>query len=341
MSNSLAERASSSSSGGSTFSLISLTVTPTLCREPSASSNSISFVSPGVHADDALLDLLDDGAAAELDHVVAPRLAAGTDEIEDDGVLAGDRPALDRDELGDRGAQRVELVLDELLRHVRLDDPDLELLPVGQLRLRLDGDGGGELPVLVGRVGELEVVLRLLDRAEPRLRRGVPEPAADVALDRLGHQALLADPLQEHLPRHLALAEAGDLDALREVGGGVLDGVVDVVRRHLDGQPDAVLGQLFDLGLHPAIQADPFSPSSAPSVRGLRATRASLLAHRHDDGRKGSARMTANEIVPNESPGTWIMLLGVSAIWLGMFVGRRVPDDRLAGAELHPEPRRS
>ena len=32
--------------------------------------------------------------------------------------------------------------------------------------------------------------------------------------------------------------------------GGVLDGMVDVVRRHLDSQPDAILRQLLDLGLH-------------------------------------------------------------------------------------------
>jgi hypothetical protein len=37
---------------------------------------------------------------------------------------------------------------------------------------------------------------------------------------------------------------------LCEVLGGVLDGVVDVVRRHLDCQPDAILRQLLDLGLH-------------------------------------------------------------------------------------------
>ena len=52
----------------------------------------------------------------------------------------------------------------------------------------------------------------------PGARGGVPEPAADVALDRLRHQPLAADALQQHLPRHLALAEAGDLRALREVG---------------------------------------------------------------------------------------------------------------------------
>ena len=132
---------------------------------------------------------------------------------------------------------------------------DLELLPVGQLRLRLHRDRRRELPVLVVGGGKLEVVLRLRDGAEPRARGGVPEPAADVALDRLGHEPVLADALQQHLPRHLALAEARDLDALREIVGRVLDGVVDVVRRHLDRQPDAIVRQLLDLGLHVIIQA--------------------------------------------------------------------------------------
>ena len=106
-------------------------------------------------------------------------------------------------------------------------------------------------------VGQLEIVLRLRDRAHARLRRGVPEPAADVALDRLRHQPLAADLLHEHLARHLALAEAGDLHALGEVGGRVLDRVVHVVRRHLHRHPDAVFREFLDLGLHLAIQADP------------------------------------------------------------------------------------
>jgi broad specificity phosphatase PhoE len=38
----------------------------------------------------------------------------------------------------------------------------------------------------------------------------------------------------------------------------VLDRVMDVVRRHLNRQPDAVFGEFLDLGLHLAIQADPF-----------------------------------------------------------------------------------
>ena len=84
-----------------------------------------------------------------------------------------------------------------------------------------------------------------------------------MALDRLGHQALAADLLHEHLLRHLALAEAGDLDALGEVGRRVLDRVVHVVRRHLHRQPNAVFREFLDLGLHPAIQADPLATEVA------------------------------------------------------------------------------
>jgi hypothetical protein len=49
----------------------------------------------------------------------------------------------------------------------------------------------------------------------------------------------------------------------------MLDRVVDVVRRDLDCQPDAILRQLFDLRLHPAIQAEHFRPTAQPR-RGIR-----------------------------------------------------------------------
>ncbi len=140
-----------------------------------------------------------------------------------------DGPALDRDELGDRGAQGVELALDELLGYLGLDDADLELRPVGHLGLLLDRDGRGELPVLVVARRKLEVVLGLRDRPKARARGRVPEPARDVAVDRLGHQPVLADALDQDLPRDLALAEARDLDARREIRRRVLDRVMHVV----------------------------------------------------------------------------------------------------------------
>ena len=97
-----------------------------------------------------------------------------------------------------------------------------------------------------------------------------------MALDRLGHQPLAADALQQHLARHLPLAEARHLDALREVVGGVLDGVVHVVRRNLDRQPDAVLRQLLDLGLH-AVHSSRERPGEVERPRHVSAWNLSLL----------------------------------------------------------------
>jgi hypothetical protein len=71
-----------------------------------------------------------------------------------------------------------------------------------------------------------------------------------VALHGLAHETLLADPREQDRHRHLALAEAGDLEALREVGRGVLDRVLHVVTGYLDLQPNAVSAELFDLRLH-------------------------------------------------------------------------------------------
>ena len=68
--------------------------------------------------------------------------------------------------------------------------------------------------------------------------------------DRLRVEALLADALHEERHRNLALAEPGNANGGGEVVGGVLDRVVHVVRRHVDGQLDLVLGELLDLVRH-------------------------------------------------------------------------------------------
>jgi len=149
------------------------------------------------------LDLLDHGPAAELDDVVAAGLAVRRDQVDDHGVLGRNRSSLDRDELGHGRTEGVDLPLDELLGHLGLDHADLELRPVRHLGLRLNDHGGGELPVLVVARGELEVVLGLLDGPQAGAGGGIPEPACDVAVDRLGHQTVLADALEQHLSRNL------------------------------------------------------------------------------------------------------------------------------------------
>ena len=222
-------------------------------------------------ADERRLDLLDEPAGAELDDRVALRLALGRDDVDDEGVALLRGPVAGGHELGDGLAQRLELLGDELLRHLGLGLADLELGPVDDVDLRLHGHGRGELPVrlVIGR--ELVVVLRLRDGPDARARGRVPEPAADVAVDRLGHDPLLAEPLGEDRHRHLALPEAGDLHRLRQVGGGVLDRVVDVVRRHVDLQADRVAAELLDLRRHWTIQAEAArAESSSPASAATR-----------------------------------------------------------------------
>ena len=81
---------------------------------------------PRAHADDALLELLEQPARAELDDVVALRLAAAVvDEIDDDDVARLRRAPVDRNELGGHSLQRLELGVDQLARDLRLGRADL------------------------------------------------------------------------------------------------------------------------------------------------------------------------------------------------------------------------
>ena len=201
------------------------------------------------HADERVLELRREPAAAELDAVVASRVARHH-EIEDEHVAGLRRPSVDGREVGCGRLHLVQRLLDELGGNVRLGGRHLERRPVGKLRLRLHGDRRRERQSLPSPSGSVVAVLGLLDRTDARLRRCVPEPAADVAVDRLRVQALLADALLEHRQRHLALAEARNLDGLGEVGRGMLDGVLDVGAGDLDGQPNLAVTELFDLRLH-------------------------------------------------------------------------------------------
>ena len=92
---------------------------------------------------------------------------------------------------------------------------------------------------------------------------------ADVRLDRLGVDALLADLRDEHRHRHLAGPEAGDADALGEIVRRVLDRVVDVVGRDLDRQARAVSVELLELRLHGrAIESECARVGRCPLGRG-------------------------------------------------------------------------
>ena len=264
VSNSLAARASSSSISGSTFWLIDLSVTSTVAEVSSPSSYATCFVSPTLAPTSAVSTSSTSRPAAELDDGVGLRLSGRADEIDDDGVTRLRGPVGDRHELGDRFAQRVELARDQLLGHLVLGARHLELRPVDDLGQRLHLDGRLERPGLVVGGRQLEVVLGPGHGPQARARDGARVPAADVAVDGLGVEALLADPGQQHRPRHLPFPKTGDLDRLREIRRRVLHRVLEVVRRHVHRQADAVPVELLDLCSHAGHSIRPLPAARGP-----------------------------------------------------------------------------
>ena len=224
-------------------------------------------------AQESCLDLLHETSAAELDDGVRLGLARRALQVDDERVAFPGRAVVGRNELCDRLSQCLELLVDELLRNLGLGARHLERRPVDDLGGGLHLDRGRERPgLLLGR-RQLEVVLGRGDGAQPRARRRRPEPATDVRLDRLDPDPVLADLRDEHRHRHLPLPEPGDLDRLREVVDCVLDRVLEVVRRHVHRQADAVLAELFHLSGHlGAIQADTGGPPAGVPVGPLRPT---------------------------------------------------------------------
>ena len=153
-------------------------------------------------------------------------------------------------------------MVDEVVGDLGLGVRHLHLRPVGELRLGEHRDGRCEMPVVLLRVGQLVVELGLLDRSDALARGVVPEPAGDVTVDGFAEEAVLADVRPQHGHRNLPLTEAGNLDTGGEIGGGVLDGVMDVRTRDVHREPDLVIRQLLDLRRHQAIRPNGLSPAA-------------------------------------------------------------------------------
>ena len=210
------------------------------------------FLSAGLLTHEPLFDLGEQTLRAELDDVVALGLSVGRDEIDDDRVALTGRPAVGGGEIRNRGAEHLELGVDQLVGHLGLGRGHFERGPVGHVRQRLNADGRGELEAFLLRRRQLVVVLGRRRGPDGRPAQRSPEPAADVALDRLGVETVLADASDEHGHRHLAFAKSRDLQAPGEIRGGVVNRVLDVAARDLDRHPDLALGELFDRRLHEA-----------------------------------------------------------------------------------------
>ena len=92
------------------------------------------LLTTGLLADEALLDLREQSLRPELDDVVALGLAVGRDEVHDHRVAFACGPAVGRREVGDRGAEHLQLGVDQLLGHLWLGRGDLERRPVREPR---------------------------------------------------------------------------------------------------------------------------------------------------------------------------------------------------------------
>ena len=280
VSNSLAVFASSSSSGGSTFSLISFSVAVTDCVAPSSpTSNAISFSSPA--------DMPSRPRSSSSTRRPPPSSTTTSrrdspdsltrSTIDDVALLRG--PALDRRELGD-GVADARRARGRRARtgSRRSAAPTSSVVQSATSTFGWTVDGGGEAEVAVGVVGELVVVLGRGRGPDPRPGDGAPVPAADMALDRLRVDAVLADARDEHGHRHLALAEAGDLQGRGQIGRRVLDRVTHVRARHVDAEADLVGPELLDTRLHEPIQADRFRPTVSQR-RGRKGTKSARRGH--------------------------------------------------------------
>jgi hypothetical protein len=161
--------------------------------------------------------------------------------------------AVDGHERAEPGADTVELVLDVGLAGLLGVDGELEAL-VGRERdlgadvdLDVDQQVAGE--VLLVRPLD-DVGLRAAERAEFVLLECLAEEAVEALVDGVLDHGALADALVDDRRWHLALAEPGDVDVLRDVSVRVGDARLELLRRHRDGELDASGAQLLDRGLH-------------------------------------------------------------------------------------------
>ena len=190
-------------------------------------------------ADQLILEARDEGARAELKHVVLGLAArelrtidrAHEVELQRIALLCGAR-RVDRLLLTVGLGDAIDGVVDVLRRHLRLqplelDAGEIELADLGQ---HLDRDL--ELDILAFSQ-LLEVDARLQRRPQPAILDRLGRALVHRLLERLAVQRL-AILLLEQADRHLALAEAGQLGGLGELGQALVDLGRQVARRDDD-----------------------------------------------------------------------------------------------------------
>ena len=218
------------------------------------------FVTDG-HADHALHEARDHAALLQFHlHGIAvattDRLAAievGAVETDHRHIAAGGRPALH----GHQGGQLLAGLVDQFVDAggVVADRFGFGLEALGGLEggggldVQFEGDGEGTAGLKARQDGLKPFTqLRPTERRQGLLLEGVATGRFHQVFQGGGADAQGADLLQQHRAGHLALAEAGQLDAAAELlHGGVVAGLAAVGGDgHLQGHPAARAGAGFD-----------------------------------------------------------------------------------------------
>jgi hypothetical protein len=152
-----------------------------------------------------------------------------------------------------RGEQVLQLGLDLLVAHLDGVDSQLETVELGELELGAHVDLDRDLEV-AGEVLELgkasDVGFRTTEGTKALLFCGLAVEPVEAFVDGVVEHLGATDALVDDGRRHLALAEAWDVDLLSDVLVGVIDAGLEVFWADRDDELDARLVQLLHGGLH-------------------------------------------------------------------------------------------
>ncbi len=205
----------------------------------------------GAHAHDLLLKAGDKGAGAQLQGIVL-RLAAlkGNAVLEafkvDDCGVAVLRRALNRFLAGSLTDLGRQLLLDILLRDLDLGLGRGQALVLAQLGHRLQADGGLKGKALCGG-GTFHLHLGIAHDLQAGLLDGIGQRLGIQVVDGLLIENIGAVHLLDNLAGDLALAEAGDLDAVLLTEINLLDGRLKFLGGDFNRQDGGTLLLLFNI----------------------------------------------------------------------------------------------
>ena len=258
VSNSLADCANSSSSSGSSLTLTLRTVTVTSAAAPACSPPASSLVK--VRSSPA--DMPGQRLVEAVQHRVAADLVGDAGRLRIlDRLAVDDGGQVDRDEvtLLDRAvnalqrreslAQRAQVFLHLVGLTSASSTSPAERYRSGNSKLGRTSTSAVKASSLPSSSLVIST-LGLTEREDVVLGHRLAVQLRDGLVDRLLEHGTAADPLVDHARRDLPGPEAGNPDLPAHLPVRLVEAGLELVERHLDGEPDTGRAQLFDVGLH-------------------------------------------------------------------------------------------